>query len=80
MSVKLNELQVTALARFNRSYAVKSLLLEEHTNGESWVHVTATLKAGGSTFDKSFILNEEGKLAKENQNAGNTADAEHISQ
>ena len=67
MSVTLSEGQVTALGRFNRSYAVKALTLTEHPGTNDWVLVNAILKAGGDkTIERRFVLDIEGKLVKEN--------------
>jgi hypothetical protein len=61
MSVKLNANQLKSLARFERNYAVKEATLEEQ---DGKLHVTSTLKAGKSTIEKDFYLNQDGDVVR----------------
>jgi hypothetical protein len=78
MSVTLNEGQITAIARFNRSYAVKMLTITEHPANHDWITVNATLKAGKSTIEKHFVLDVNGGLVK--NHADNQADSANLPQ
>jgi hypothetical protein len=70
-------MQTTAIARFNRAYAIKTLTLTNHPEDVNWIIVNATLKAGGEkTLERRFVLDNQGKLVS---NADNKTDFEHIS-
>ena len=67
--VTLNEAQITALARFNRNYAILKITLTEHGHNEDWIIVSSTLKAGKNRIERDFVLNAEGKLVRDESNA-----------